>query len=336
MAQHYRSKGYQVHASMVLDGRSGSHRIPMLCEGPLGNLTVFFGDAGGIDEREIGSAKRIARDLGATAVVAAAHFTTDQRKAAADLGVVLLDEAMLGVAPDKPDAARKAWPAATTPHEALARDLEAHPWPDSGRPGGFDGPHRAVTYEVDELLARFDAKAPAASAASVPSAATPRGSTFTSTTPSANRPPTAQAAPAPASVPTVPPTTSPPAGLPWKHPRAGGDKTPAAAAQTPAQAGPAASGVRGPATRFAWLNLPKPAEAAPAAEYEETVATQATTGWDAGAGAAPATRSLGEKATAAPRVVDPLARARRRVWVRRAAWMAAGALFVYLFLLWWF
>lgn len=334
VAQHYRTKGYQVHASMVLEGRSGSHRIPMLCEGPLGNLTVFFGDAGGIDEREIGSAKRIARDLGATAVVAAAHFTTDQRKTAAGLGVVLLDDAMLGMAPQAPAAPRTAWPVATTPHETLARDLAAHPWPDSGRPGGFGGPHRAVTYEVEELLAHFDANRSAPPAASRPPPAPG---------------PTLAAQDAPATVDLTPSTAPTPARASpsstaqlWKHPRAGRAGPDASTPESPPTGVAAGTPTPRTATRFAWLNLPKPAEPSPDAEYEDTVpahaahAAQAGT-WNAAASQA-TTRTTTPAATAKARgrSVDPQALARRRVWLRRAAWMAAGALFAYLFLLWWF
>ena len=311
VAAHYRAKGYRVHEPMVVEGRSGSHRVPMLCEGPLGNLTVFFGDAGGIDGPEIGAAKRIARDLGASAVVAAATFTGEQRKAAAELGVVLVDAAAL----DEPAPAAptpSAWPASRR-GGGLDQDLAAHPWPDSGRPGGFDGPSRTVTYEVDELLARFEQPrthpqgAAAASALSTPSAPTP--------------PARPVAAPSPQT------TQAPQAASLWRHPR--GD---ARAATTPTLTTtglatttltPASTSKSVAATRFAWLNLPPTPEARPDAEYEGTVATHARAAADLAA-------------TAIPQAVrDPRITLRRRQLVRRLAWIAGVALFVYLFLLWW-
>lgn len=137
VAAYYRGKGYLVHDNIVVTGQSGNQqRVPLLCEGPLGNLAVFFGDAGGIDGHEIGAAKRVARDLGATAVVAAAAFTSAQRRTAADLGVVLVDAGIL----QEPAAAPRpasTWPG-STPKDVLDLDLAAHPWPASGRPGGKD------------------------------------------------------------------------------------------------------------------------------------------------------------------------------------------------------
>jgi hypothetical protein len=154
VATFYRGKGYLVHESIVVTGQSGNQqRIPLLCEGPLGNLAVFFGDAAGIDGPEIGAAKRVAKDLGATAVVAAGTFTADQRRTAAELGVVLLDAT--AIESPLPAAVPSAWPG-QTPGAALERDLNAHPWPASGRPGGVDGPAHNVAYDVDELLDRFE------------------------------------------------------------------------------------------------------------------------------------------------------------------------------------
>lgn len=158
VAAYYRGKGYQVHESIVVTGKAGNElRVPLLCEGPLGNLVVFFGDAGGIDGHEIGSAKRIARDLGATAVVAAATFTSAQRLTAADLGVVLVDDGLLrGAQPEARPVST--WPGAA-PGDLLRADLAAHPWPDSGRPGGRDTTPVALT-DIDQVLGHRDAPAP--------------------------------------------------------------------------------------------------------------------------------------------------------------------------------
>lgn len=304
VAAHYHAKGYRVHESMVVEGRSGNHRIPMLCEGPLGNLTVFFGDAGGIDSPEIGAAKRIARDLGATAVVAAEAFTGEQRKTAAELGVVLVDAATLAEpAPAAP--APSTWPANRN-RGGLDEDLAAHPWPDSGRPGGFDGPSRNVTYEVDEVLARFDRPTQTPLVAVTPTVAPATVAATPAATPTAT------------SSPRVQPTNL------WRHPR--GDSGPTAAATT-FMAAPTSTPKSNPrstaATRFAWLNLPPTPEAVPDAEYEGLVSAHQRV-----ADAPAATETP-------PALRDPRIALRRRRLVRRLAWTAGAALFVYLFLLWW-
>lgn len=238
VADFYRGKGYQVHESIVVTGQSGNQqRVPLLCEGPLGNLAVFFGDAAGIDGPEIGAAKRVARDLGATAVVAAGSFSGEQRAQAAELGVVLLDASAIGAAPQRPSI-DSAWPG-QTPRQSLERDLEAHPWPASGRPGGLDATREAALVDIDEVAAR-----PPASQAAPPTRAT------------ALVPGLATPAPAP---------TRTDAGGLWKHPRAA--TAAPAASPAPARASPATAG------RFAWLDLPKAQPAA--AELEVDVAVSA-------------------------------------------------------------
>ena len=307
VAAFYRGKGYLVHESIVVTGQSGNQqRIPLLCEGPLGNLAVFFGDAAGIDGPEIGAAKRVAKDLGATAVVAAGTFTGDQRRTAAELGVVLLDASAL----EAPTATElpSAWPG-QTPGAALERDLNAHPWPASGRPGGVDGPTRTVAYDVEELLGRFERAKPAVP--TVP--ATPDS--------------TAAALPAVPADPTAAPTkraavaSSPSAdgGL-WKQPRVktNVDATPVQATHVPRAAGRQA---------FAWLDLPKAGPQAAEIEYSGVVATRTPT--------APPSPLTAEE-LAAQEHDRMLRAAMTRVWLKRGGWTLLAIVLLWLFLLWWF
>lgn len=300
VAAFYRGKGYLVHESIVVTGQSGNQqRIPLLCEGPHGNLAVFFGDSAGIDGPEIGAAKRVAKDLGATAVVAAGTFTADHRRTAAELGVVLLDTASM----EAPTAAAvpSAWPG-QTPGAALERDLNAHPWPASGRPGGVEGPVRNVAYDVDELLGRFEAARPATIAPTQTSASPTRVPAAT---------PTQRAA-------TVPLTPSTDGGL-WKQPRV---KATADAMPAPAMPAPSAPNRQS----FAWLDLPQAEPAAAEIEYSGTIAARAAT---------PAAVPLTAEQLAAQRQERLLREAMLRVWIRRGAWTLGIVVFVWLFLLWW-
>jgi hypothetical protein len=299
VAAFYRGKGYLVHESIVVTGQSGNQqRIPLLCEGPLGNLAVFFGDAAGIDGPEIGAAKRVAKDLGATAVVAAGAFTGEQRRTAAELGVVLLDaDAMEAPAPTP---VASAWPG-QTPGRSLERDLDAHPWPASGRPDGVDGPARSVAYDVDELLGRFE-RAKAATGAAAGASATA---------------PSIQAPAAPATA-----TAGGEGGL-WKKPRASPAPPPAV---SPLTSPPAAVGRPAKPGSFAWLALPKAPEPVAETEYSGTVAARATP--------APASPPTPEE-LAAQRQERLLREATLRVWVRRGAWTLGAVVFLWLFLLWW-
>ncbi|MEK6975596.1 MAG: hypothetical protein AABY18_04550 [Candidatus Thermoplasmatota archaeon] len=298
VAAFYRGKGYLVHESIVVTGQSGNQqRVPLLCEGPLGNLAVFFGDAAGIDGPEIGAAKRVAKDLGATAVVAAGTFTTDQRRTAAELGVVLLDAASMEAPAPLP--VPSAWPG-QAPGAALERDLEAHPWPASGRPGGVDGPSRSVAYDVDELLGRFERAKPADTV------------TVDAT------PPAPANSPAPTPAAMAPRASRADDGGLWKQPRT----APAAVAV----AQPTASRKAGNGPAFAWLNLPQAPAPAAETEYSGTVAARAAT---------PAAVPLTPEQLAAQKQERLLREAMVRVWIRRGAWMLGAAVFVYLFLLWW-
>lgn len=247
VAAYYRGKGYLVHDNIVVTGQSGNQqRVPLLCEGPLGNLAVFFGDAGGIDGHEIGAAKRVARDLGATAVVAAGSFTSAQRRTAADLGVVLVDAALLEENAPAPRPA-STWPGAT-PKDVLDLDLSAHPWPASGRPGGKDtAPVQLI--DIDFVQGHRDPRPapPTTAAASEPAPARTRSSDGGLWTKTAAAPaPSAPAAmarsspPSPARAPgaqafawlVLPPA---PAGEPEIEVRAGLQARAAPAPLTPAQ-----------------------------------------------------------------------------------------------------
>ena len=321
VADFYRGKGYQVHDSIVVTGQSGNQlRVPLLCEGPLGNLAVFFGDAGGIDGPEIGAAKRVARDLGATAVVAAAAFTGEQRRTAAELGVVLLDGDAVG-APLPPATPPSSWPG-RTPAAVLEDDLAAHPWPASGRPGGVDGAAPALV-DIDQLLG--------------PRAEGPRAPAVAAPAPALQRAPVSSPPPAAPSV-QAPRAAAPSAEGLWRHARRGeapaaasASTSPSSSAQVAASPGIAAFGertaTRVKAGRFTWLDLPKAPEAAPDAEYVGTVATRAAP--------APAPQ-VSEEETARLRHEAFAREARRALWIRRGAWTLGGSVAAYLFLLWWF
>jgi hypothetical protein len=150
VAAFYQGKGYKVREGVRLPGLSGNeHKVPLLAEGPLGSLAVFFGDFGGVDGPEMGGARKVARDLGATPVLAADSFSNDDRQVAARLGVVLLDSDAIA-ADDEPPSPAAAWPGLQA--RAAVDEPEPHPWPASGRVGGRDGPAtRAI--DVDDLLA---------------------------------------------------------------------------------------------------------------------------------------------------------------------------------------
>lgn len=130
VAEFYVAKGYQVHEQARVRGASGNiYVVDMIAEGPLGNLLVSFGDAGGIDGPEMGSVRRVAKDLGMTPVLAAESFSSELRHQATQHGVVLLDEALDAAAPpgEKP-----AW-LGIVPRGIGLAEFEAHPWPESGR-----------------------------------------------------------------------------------------------------------------------------------------------------------------------------------------------------------
>ncbi len=104
VAAYYRSRGYRVQESARITGISGAvHAVDLWAEGPLGNLAVFLGDAGGIEGPELSSMRRAAKDLGATPVIAPGREETRLRSLAAQQGVVVLDARQLGDRASQPE-----------------------------------------------------------------------------------------------------------------------------------------------------------------------------------------------------------------------------------------
>jgi hypothetical protein len=153
VAAFYRARGYDVKENArVRGGSQNVYAVAMVADGPLGALLVSFGDAGGLDPHEVGRVRTMARDIGATPVLAAPHVPPELRRLAAQMAVVVLDEAALaepagGSGPALRDAARA--------------DLEAHPWPDSGRVRPFPDAGGIRPVEVDDLLADLTRSRPA-------------------------------------------------------------------------------------------------------------------------------------------------------------------------------
>jgi hypothetical protein len=153
VAEFYRSKGYEVHEKPKVRGASENvYAVPMVANGPMGALLVSFGDAGGIDGHEIGRARTMARDIGATPVIAVPSLAPDLRRLAAQMGVVILDESTVA----EPGPLPKELPGVQA--DPMRRDLDAHPWPASGRAFSFGGPGVASARDVDELIADLHAK----------------------------------------------------------------------------------------------------------------------------------------------------------------------------------
>lgn len=175
VADYYRSRGYEVRTGVKVRGASQMvYTLDLVAEGPLGALVVSFGDAGGADAAEAARVRTIARDIGATPVVATPAASADLRRHAAQLAVVLLEESGL----DDP-APRLPGPALSDP---LGKDLAAHPWPASGRPESGEQTEGLV--EVEQVVkampepAAWQAPSPApppAAAASGPVAPLPTG-----------------------------------------------------------------------------------------------------------------------------------------------------------------
>jgi len=222
VAQFYRAKGYQVHENPKVRGASENiYSAAMVADGPLGALLISFGDAGGIDGAEVGRVRTMARDVGATPVVAAPELTPDLRRLAAQLGVVVVDEATVtepGPLPkDLPGIAAK---------DPIRRDLDAHPWPASGRAFSYVGATTAAARDVDDLIADLHRPQPAPS---------PVGA-----------PPSLLAAPAISAPPPAQPSASASASSQMLAP-----PEVAPATVTPAQ--------RAPGAKFSWLTSAQPA-----------------------------------------------------------------------------
>jgi hypothetical protein len=323
VAAYYRGKGYVVRDGARVPGPSGNeHRVPLLAQGPLGSLAIFFGDFGGVDGPEMGGARKVAREIGATPVLAADSFSSQDRQVASRLGVVLLDSVTL--AGDGAPAATGlgadtglAWPglAPVPARRGKQPEDEPHPWPASGRVGGRDGSGtRAV--DVDEILATPrpvapgpDAKTPAlaedAEAESPDAAAADEGAGGADAGEGDGdgeglwRKARARAAPAP------------------RQPRAGG------------------------AQRFAWLG--GPAASAPAAppatgpggplavEYDDVVPAKGR------AAKEPARdERLGEAIELQPTLAELDRKARHDRLMRRLFWILFVSVLLYLIALWWF
>jgi hypothetical protein len=324
VAAYYRGKGYVVRDGVRVAGPSGNeHRVPLLAEGPLGSLAIFFGDFGGVDGPEMGGARKVAREVGATPVLAADTFTNQDRQVASRLGVVLLDAATLEGDPASAatglgaDTGR-AWPglAPVPTRRAKEPEDEPHPWPVSGRVGGLDGPGaRAV--DVDEILAQPKPRPPAAEA-------DPLAPGQAQEVP--GRPPTDATEGA-----TEDATEDPGDGEGlWRKAR-----TPV----TPAPRQPRAPGSQ----RFAWLGgavanaPPAKASAGPggplAVEYDDVVPAKGP-----GADASPQTpeERLGDSIELQPTLAELDRKARHDRLMARLFWILFVSVLLYLFALWWF
>jgi hypothetical protein len=165
----YRARGYEVREGVRVRGASGNvYALDLVAEGPLGALLVSFGDAAGVDGAEVGRVRTLARDIGATPVIASPTASSELRRAAAQMAVVVLDEASL----DEPAVAAPAPGLAPPPLEG---DLAAHPWPASGRAGPAEDPAGDRLMEVDQVLDKLDSPMSTPWAASIlPASPAPR------------------------------------------------------------------------------------------------------------------------------------------------------------------
>ncbi|MES2154057.1 MAG: hypothetical protein V4510_02890 [bacterium] len=154
VADFYRAKGYQVRENPRVRGQSESiYAVEMVAEGPLGALLISFGDAGGVDAIEVSRVRTLARDIGATPVIAAPEITPDLRRMAAQFAVVVVDQATLA----QPDDVVARVPMSNA--DDLRRDLDAHPWPASGR-ARPDEPAAMDPQDVDVLLSQLGSSRP--------------------------------------------------------------------------------------------------------------------------------------------------------------------------------
>lgn len=327
VAAFYQGKGYTVREGARVPGLSGNeHKVPLLAEGPLGSLAIFFGDFGGVDGPEMGGARKAARDIGATPVLAADEFSNNDRQVAARLGVVLLDGTMMMEDPPAGPAAppQAAWPglqvrSSSTTHAKTEPDQ--HPWPASGRVGGRDGP-AARAIDIDDLLAETRPARPDTKAEMVEEAME-------------------EAEGLPADAPATAVTTAT-ADLDdgetlWRRPRS----TPASSTPTAKRAGPG--------TKFAWLQ----ADAGPgerkrgtggsgskdggfAIDYDDVVPARSRSDDGAGPVTGPVRgERLGDAPDLQPTIEQLERRERRNRLQRRIFWVLFAFVFLYLFYLWW-
>lgn len=131
VAEHYRSKGYKLHEHVKVRGQSGSiHAVDMVAQSSLGNLAISFEHDGDFEGPEMGAVRRMARDIGATPVVAVEHMPDGLRQHAARAGVVLLDRAAMEA--PSPELAPEFNPAPPEPEQV--------PWPNADKESRRDDP----------------------------------------------------------------------------------------------------------------------------------------------------------------------------------------------------
>jgi hypothetical protein len=278
----------------------------------------------------MGGARKVAREVGATPVLAADSFSNQDRQLAARLGVVLLDSATLAseggptaagspAAPGLGADTGRAWPglAPIPARRAKESEPEPHPWPPSGRVGGRDGPStRAV--DVDDLLAGPTGQAGASGAPAgdplVPDADEAEESARRSDPRAADSDSDA----------------APEGGGLWKRPRERA-AAPAARPRTPASG------------RFAWLGgdvSPGPSAPALAVEYDDAVPARGNgdggDGGDGGEDREGGEDRLGETVELLPTLDEARRQAARDRLMRRLFWILFAAVVLYLVALWWF
>lgn len=310
MAAFYQGKGYAVREGARVPGLSGNeHKVPLLAEGPLGSLAIFFGDFGGVDGPEMGGARKAARDIGATPVLAADEFSNNDRQVAARLGVVLLDGTMMMEDPPAASAAppQAAWPGlqvrSSTPLAHATTEPEQHPWPASGRAGGRDGP-AARAIDIDDLLAETRPARPDAEAELEAEAVEDDGETLW-------RRPRSAAAPNPTT-----PRASAGAKFAWLQADAG-------AGERKRGPGNGSTGSKGGGNGFA-------------IDYDEVVPARSRPGDGTASSEGPtAGGRLGDEPDLRPTVEQLERRERRNRLQRRIFWILFAFVFLYLFYLWW-
>lgn len=153
VAEHYRQKGYRLHENVKIRGHSGAvHACDLVAQGPLGNLIIAFEDAGGLEGPELGAVKRAAKDVGATAVVAAERPPHGLRQIAARTGVVLLDEeAMRRPEPEAPTTPLEPDPLPEHPPWPGAQEREPSAWPDQRKRASDRRPPSGAV-DLDDLV----------------------------------------------------------------------------------------------------------------------------------------------------------------------------------------
>lgn len=161
--QHYREKGYSLRERVRVRGSSGTvHSCDVVAQGPLGNLVVQFEDYGGFEGPELDAVRRIARDVGATPVVAAENVSQTLRRHADQAGVVVMDAEALTRAsaplvavttPQEP--AYPPWPGQKPDRE----EVRTHEWPSDARARPTVSP-RMDPGEVDDLVSEWSRPEP--------------------------------------------------------------------------------------------------------------------------------------------------------------------------------